>query len=323
MNILEQIIVAGFEPIPGATVKELAELESQTGLALPASLRELLCATNGLEIDAGGLKLMSVDESLRMWDGMREFGVPPIWGYLPIVDACDSNPFCVCCKGPLTGRVVHVFHDDAPRLEFSSVETLLAAIFQLVRQEDWDIDRLPPEYDAMPIRRSPSDESAGRELLRLAEILDDDVERCQALSFAACLLPPDREMEIIRLLKDDDMWVREDAAERLGAMKSLRALPALRELARGNQQDATAAQRAMEKIRKATTRQLSPEMKQFFGRAIGSLKNAGIAAVGTPAFSLDLGNGAAMLPLDPYFEKGPGTEVFDELVQEAKRLLGN
>jgi hypothetical protein len=56
-------------------------------------------------------------EVMPFVDGVSHYGIPEVWGYFPFTDCNDSNPYCVCCNGPLRGRVVHVFHDDDPKLK--------------------------------------------------------------------------------------------------------------------------------------------------------------------------------------------------------------
>jgi hypothetical protein len=177
----------GAAPKPGATPAELDAFEARTGLSLPPQLRAFYGATNGLTIDGGGsryvsmrpaawMKILPFAEVMQYVEGMRRYGIPQVWGYLPFTDCNDSNPYCVCCNGPLRNRVVHVFHDDVARLKFWELDRFLDAVAAAVvsrGQDPPEVDRLPGEYTSDREDRTEDEVCTGLELLRLADGLAD------------------------------------------------------------------------------------------------------------------------------------------------------
>jgi hypothetical protein len=233
----------GAAPNPGATAEELDAFEARTGLSLPPQVRDFYGSTNGLTIESGGwMKILTLaevmpyvaGEAMPFVGGVRHDGIPEVWGYFPFTDCNDSNPYCVCCSGPLRNRVVHVFHDDVPRLKFWDLGRFLDAVATAVAGKGEDrpeLDRLPGEYTSDRKDRTEDEVRAGLELLRLAERLTD-VELHDALRFAIDLLSEGEVDEVVRLLETGDEYTAEEAAARLAAMKSPRAVDALRQYRR-------------------------------------------------------------------------------------------
>jgi hypothetical protein len=72
---------SGPEFFPGATPEDLAAVEQQLGVNLPASLRELLCETNGVLVMFGQHLIWSTDEIVRRNVEMRTPAYQE--GYMP------------------------------------------------------------------------------------------------------------------------------------------------------------------------------------------------------------------------------------------------
>jgi hypothetical protein len=173
----------GATPNPGATAAELDAFETRTGLSLPPQLRAFYGATKGLTIDGDGSRYVSVRPAAWMEilplakvmpyvEGMRRDGIPRVWGYFPFTDCNDSNPYCVCCNGPLRNRVVHVFHDDVAGLKFWELGRFLDAVAAAVVSKGEDnpqLDRLRGEYTSDREDRTEDEVRTGLELLRLAD----------------------------------------------------------------------------------------------------------------------------------------------------------
>jgi SMI1 / KNR4 family (SUKH-1) len=228
----------GAAPNPGATAAELDAFEARTGPSLPPQLRAFYKSTNGLTIGDGWpaarMKILPLAEVMPYVEGMRLCGIPQVWGYFPFTDCNDSNPYCVCCNGPLRNRVVHVFHDDVAALKFWNLGRFLDAVAAALVSKGEDhpqVDRLPGEYTSDREDRTEDEVRTGLELLRLAHRLTD-VELHDALRFAIDLLSEGEVDEVARLLETGDEYTAREAAARLGVMKSPRAVDALRQYRR-------------------------------------------------------------------------------------------
>jgi hypothetical protein len=219
----------GAAPNPGAPAAELDAFEARTGLSLPPQLRAFYASTNGLTIEGGGwMKILPLAEVPTYVEGMRGWGIPQVWGYFPFTDCSDSNPYCVCCNGPLRNRVVHVFHDDVAQLKFRDLGRFLDAVAAaVVSKEDYpSVDRLPGEYTSGRDDRTEDEVRTGLQLLRLADGLADE-ELHDALRFAIDLLSEAEIEDVVRLLETGDEYTAPEAAARLRAMGSRRAADAL------------------------------------------------------------------------------------------------
>lgn len=213
-------VVAG----PPATPAELDDFQRQSGLSLPDVVREIYLASNGIVIRAGALEVLSLGRAFDYWEGLRNFGIPQCWGYMPLVDNFDSNPWCVCCAEPLTGYVVRIAHDESATIMFRSPTNFFAAINNLHRAGGWCLDEIPHDY--ADSRRLPQDSETADRLMEAASKLDD-VERTDAYRFAISLYSENEWQRIAALLDDRDEYAREAAANRLKAMTASGARQAL------------------------------------------------------------------------------------------------
>src|SRR5262245_32189203 len=178
MNDLRAFLHAvGAAANPGATAAELDSFETRTGLSLPPQLRDFYRSTNGLTIGGGGwMKVLPLAEVMPYVQGMRDYGVPQVWGYFPLTDCNDSDPYCVCCNGPLRNRVIHVFHDDVAQLKFWDLGRFLDAVAVAVVSKGEDhpeLDMLPGEYTSDREDRTEDEVRTGLELLRVTDGLTD------------------------------------------------------------------------------------------------------------------------------------------------------
>jgi cell wall assembly regulator SMI1 len=166
---------------PGATDQQLQEFEAKTKLTLPDSLKELYRISNGLVLEEGALKLHTLDEALQY---PKWFFRTP-WGYVPLVDNNDSNPWCVCCKPPLHLHVVQVMHDDDSELKFRSLESFLTAMPAFAKSKQWILDDLPGDFDGP--KRTPEDIQRGKELLAMADDIANEDRQEEAVRFGNLL----------------------------------------------------------------------------------------------------------------------------------------
>jgi SMI1 / KNR4 family (SUKH-1) len=298
----------GAAPNPGATAAELDAFEVRTGLSLPPQLRAFYGYTNGLTIDDGGLrygsvrpaawmKILPLTEVIPYVEGMRQYDIPQVWGYFPLTDCNDSNPYCVCCNGPLRNRVVHVFHDDVAELNFWNLGRFLDAVAAAVVSKGEDhpeLDRLPGDYTSDREDRTEDEVRTGLELLRLADGLTD-VELHDALRFAIDLLSEAEVDVVARLLETGDEYTAREAAARLRTMKSPRAADALRQYRR--------------------------ETARFVADCVAALGAAGLDVTEVRQDTACLKPGPVWLNLPVWFHRRREPGIYDAVVRRAKELL--
>jgi hypothetical protein len=210
----------------------LRKADSHLGFSVPESLCScyLTCdggqAKYGPEGSRSAVELLSLEVALG-YDRVPGF-FDAFWGYFPFVENNDSNPVCLCCKSPLTGYVVLVSHDDAPRLMFRSLEGFFRAAVEYIQGgEFFDTHELPSEFDGP--NRTKKDLSIARQLIDVVARGDtlNDQEHTDALRFACDLLSDEQVEEIAALLKDEDEYVREHVTKRLKRIPGAKARKAL------------------------------------------------------------------------------------------------
>jgi hypothetical protein len=209
----------------GATESEILQAEEASGLKFPASYREFISKSDGYLFQQQEVRILSLKESLEYLQGLRENRMTELWGYFPVLDNNDSNPWCVCCKEPIEGYIVQYCHDDSAKIKFRSVETLCAAIEVSVRNDALLIDKLPDDFQRE--FRTAQDLKVARNLLNASSQLVD-LDRADACRFAMWLLGEDQVDEIVPLLDAGDYCIADDATRRLASMENPRALEALR-----------------------------------------------------------------------------------------------
>jgi hypothetical protein len=68
---------------------------------------------------------------------------------------------------------------------------------------------------------------------------------------------------------------------------------------------------------------LTPNMRQFMGRCVGAIKEAGIAAKGTGQFSILTGEDRAELSLGQYYQPSVDPALVEQIVAEARRITAS
>jgi hypothetical protein len=206
---------------PGADPAALARAERVLNVHLPEDFRELYRASDGLEIPDLHLAFEPLSR-IEEYAGVLTVG----FGYFPFTNCNDSNPYAICCTEPLTGFVVHLYHDDAPVLACRSLKRFLERVVDLREKARVVNEELDNEYDShvddlesdlaldRP-ERSAEDARIGRELVRHALNLPfTDVDRGMALQFAVQMFGPDHVDDLERVLALGDEYVRETVLER-------------------------------------------------------------------------------------------------------------
>lgn len=137
-----------FRSHPPRPPEEMSALERDLGFELPGDVRTFLATTNGLESPEGDVRWSGVDELRSAWRFDNWPGIGDVVP-LPVLDANDSNPLCVCCADPLRGFVLHVRHDGETGLRFRSLGSALERLGRADGDlfdalDDPAIDELPP-----------------------------------------------------------------------------------------------------------------------------------------------------------------------------------
>jgi hypothetical protein len=209
----------------GAKETEILGAQDIVGVKFPANYRKFISESDGIHFKAQKINILSLKESLEYFKSFREFGITQTWGYFPILDNEDSNPWCLCCKTPISGYIVQLFHDDAAQIKFRSLESFFAAIKASERNDALLLDDL--EGDFRTTVHDARDVALGRELLKIPPALGEG-DRPDACRFAMWLLGDDQVDEVIPLLDDQDPFIARDTAERLATMQCPKAAEALR-----------------------------------------------------------------------------------------------
>ncbi|HET6883966.1 MAG TPA: SMI1/KNR4 family protein [Pirellulales bacterium] len=277
---------------PPATRSEIDAFSKAAKLAIPKEVVDLYQTCNGASLRNGVLDIRSTSASLAYLEGMRAFGIPQRWGYLPIVENNDSNPWCICCNEPLCGYIVQVNHDDNAAIKFRSLDRFVAAISRQVECDEPFLYKMPADFDT-PVRTTQDIDTA-RRLLQTAEKLVD-LERFDALHFAVTLFSDDETNEIVALLDDRDEYVREVAIRRLRRINTPEARRAVRE-GLGS-------------------------MRSFVAHCATVLTEAGIRASIHGDVRLRLDDGPIWLNVEMFFGRRHEPEFIEFFIDRAKKLL--
>jgi hypothetical protein len=232
---------------PGTDESALARAEALQGIRFPEEVREFYRATDGLVIEDLDLEIFPLSFFSPIAGPLNEGH-----GYAHFTELNDSNPYSICCAGPLFGFVVHLYHDDESVLVCRSLGRFLDIIVEKLRQFlavdeeqrvsaigdllDPGIDRLEEELDLAFNRpeRTADDARIGNELIRYAdEFTPRDGERGDALRFAAQMFGPGHEADLARVLAAGDEYVRDAVLKRCRVLNT----PAARALLEGDSQD--------------------------------------------------------------------------------------
>jgi hypothetical protein len=198
---------AGFRRRPGANQAAIARTEAAFGVQLPDGFPELWAYSDGM--DGDGIELLPLS-------AVAEYA--PIFaggfGYVPFADCNDSNPYAVCCREPLQGVVVHVFHDDEAQLVCRGLPRFLELVAE-ARQGDAGVGRIAGDLAFDHPNRTVEDIAAARELVRaVEEMAPGEQWRGDALRFAAQLFGPGQEDELATVLALGDEYTREAVRRR-------------------------------------------------------------------------------------------------------------
>jgi hypothetical protein len=204
--------------------------------SLPEAARSFYATTNGLLVPELGTEILSLAAAKEYGDALDYHPDAQIFGLLPFTESNDSNPYCLILRERLHGAILQLHHDFGPKVTHSSLKGFLAALAELVEAGGELIDDLPHEEITDSRLVTDSD-------ILISETLQQAKPNYSTLISLLSACSP---QSLITLLKVDDMWVREAAAERCGRLGLLEAQQALQELAAsGSAQDCHAAEASL------------------------------------------------------------------------------
>lgn len=150
---------AGFRPRAGATPAAIARTEVALGVRLPGEVADLWAFSDGMA--GNGVELLS-PAAVEQYAGVFLGG----FGYVPLTDCNDSNPYAVCCENPLRGVVAHVFHDDEPQLVCRGLGRFLEFVAEA--RAGGDVSRIDGDFAFDRPARTAEDAATAGELVRAA-----------------------------------------------------------------------------------------------------------------------------------------------------------
>jgi hypothetical protein len=218
-RLLARSDVAVAAPAPQAYVDDLVE---RFGGMLPPSLLELWGASDGVALESLDAHILGPTEMILLIDEQEWPGVLVDEGFLPVLDAHQSNYLAVNVRGPLAYRVAHLYHFDEGRILYRDVDSFLRALLEALDQDesaDLFFYDTKGDYPA-DSPRTRADQSAARALMATDGASYE-------WNFAAQLLDASNITEWATLLETDH-FVRRDVVARLEKMTD----PAIRELLR-------------------------------------------------------------------------------------------
>lgn len=288
---------SGVRPNPGARAAEVAGAESALQIELPDDVRALYQRCNGADL-APGLSLLTLDDAVATSIAINQRpNGSSRFNYLALTDNNDSNPVCVVCGTPLAGHVVHIFHDNEPRVLFRSLSDFLGALARHLARGGRNLEQMPHAFAA--VDRTPGDAAVGHELFALApELVDTEGDDVAVYRYAVALLGPDHVLTIADLLEHDNEYVRRSAVERLRQLDTPLATEALGHHAQ--------------------------EERSFAVAVVKALKAAGIDAAldqrpGRAAVSVN--SGAMWLNMEAFFRHRRAPEGLAAVVQRVRELI--
>lgn len=232
----------------GVSNAALDAASTRLGFEIPAELRAFYRETNGLVVHERRLALNDFEKAVTYATALGRFDIAQQFGLFPLTESNDSNPYCIACKRPIVGHIIHVQHDDAWRLAFRNVDQFALAVLDLARAPNWIIDDLTYGYATDHTDRTLEDDIAADAILDLCRSQSGECDKFVLIALS--LYSRNRVDRVIGFLADESMWTREEAAIHLGNMGDVRAIEPLQKLAesQAHRQDGKAAQKALKNL---------------------------------------------------------------------------
>lgn len=248
-------------------------------------LRDLYATCNGANIRRMRFRIIPLDEVLAY----KHFVTCEL-GYFPFTDENDSNPYCVCCKGPLRGWVVHMMHDNESQIVFRSLSNFLAVIS---RASDLPKKRYPAQSEFGDDRRTrtPLDVASGLATLQFAEKINDADFANQIIHFGLTLLSENELSEFMPYMEKEWMTRR----------------VALRQLVKMSNPVAVQA-----------VSNFKAELAAFARRSVEALIRAGLDAEVVETENVRIQPGPIWLNLDVWFHERNSAGILDRVVERSR-----
>lgn len=284
---MEQFLqMSGAMAFPPAGATELAEFERSSGLSLPDELRELYSTCNGLEIEYLGLRFLPLHEVMEYAHFFQN-----ALGLFPLTDENDSDPYAVCCRGPLQGWVVHVRHDGDSSLDFRNVGAFVKAIENLSPDDDYP--KIRAELVERPRVRSEADVAVGLATLQMARKMEDDFAGW-AIRFGLSLLTENELPEFVRIF--DMNWMT-----RRTSLEELAKIP-----------HPSAAK---------TIADYREEISEFSHTAARALKAASLDVSAVGANTITLQPGPVHLNMEAWYDRRGSDDFLKTIVEYARNAI--
>jgi hypothetical protein len=224
-------VVSGGPPSPSA----IDTLATRFGVVFPAELLKLWSAGGKFFLQTLNADMLGPTEILQLV-AIEDWGSVLLKrGFVPVLDDQQSNYLAVVVRPPLAPRVIHMPHDDGPRLLYRNINGLAKALLEALESGALaDSFFYETQGDYPPDAPRPQeDQDAARALMAT----DGKQEQW---NYAAQLLDASNLPEWARLLETDH-FVRRDVVARMRQMQA----PAIRELLQRDQQSFEAFARAV------------------------------------------------------------------------------
>lgn len=155
---------------------------------------------------------------------------PPTIGYAPFTDCNDSDPYAICCNGPVRGLIAHIFHDgDDPVLICRGLHRFLELVAETL-DGGGEADRMVGDFNFDRPDRDEVDVATARSIVRAVEPLEfHDPARVDLLRFAAQLYGTGQEDELAAILELGNEYVRATVQRRLRGLGTPAALERIRD----------------------------------------------------------------------------------------------
>jgi len=190
--------VRGVSANAGASRNSIETFERQCRCHLPDEFQAFYLLCDGIGFDDFASQILPLDKVERLKCELEEFGIRRSWDYVPFTEDNTSNPVCVCCRDPLAGYIVQVFHDDSPKIKWRNLASLIGKMPAQLERDEFEFESVPADFSEP--ERSEADTAAARKLL--ADVRREGVsyvERDDGCSFAAWLFGEEQIPEIAGL----------------------------------------------------------------------------------------------------------------------------
>lgn len=227
---------------PPATDDTIEELEETLGARLPAVIKRMYQAHNGVEQGSPvQWRLLPVDEVLSEQVLFTE--LYDNFGIVPFFSDDNSNYAAVALQPPLTERVSVLSHDEYDVSPvWRSVDSFLQALLLATPTHEEDEETEPlvdypdlnNKFTAEQVRADQ--EAAAHLLIRYKSLKNNnqaDVDSQQMIDLAYCVMKllPEQQSDVLIQFLDDDGYIAARACEILGSRKWANAVEKLGETA--------------------------------------------------------------------------------------------